>query len=586
MAKADAPNRWQLVGNHAVEERGSSGTLDAVVREGPVAESRVVNNLLALAPHGLGVARAVEGGEGVLEIHRLGVEPARGLPAVREAELRPAAAEHVHDGLLRPIGVEDRSRPRAVLVEVGRDVVPAVGLLHLVLDPLRRGPGPVAGRVRLHELVGGLAVLHPVNDVAAEPGCVGDAVRLGAGVPVVRPLVRGPDEVIAVRGPARGPVQHGLDARGLQGGHEGGGGLHAVHDALDVALPEVVGQLRRHPALPRGRRQLHVVLALVRPHEEALALVPEVIRAFQVADHRQLVAVLLVVLPDLGDGLRDDVLVLQDGAGRVHSRELADALRPEARAVDDAPGADDVLLALALHPDLPGAIQHAVEPHHLGVLEDAPTEGLRLGREGLRHRRGVDVAVALGVEGADDAVHVHEGVKPLHLLGADEVQLRATEEALVQLGLAERVVRLLQPLLVLQQADGARLVEGERDVLLVLPLFVQVHALLVPELEVVPAVVVGDQACSMPRRTGCQRGLLEDRCGLARARPPQFVEDGRTRDTPANDRHVDVAREVLWRGEGAGRKGSPHGAEGTYPRQHLASGTAGVKGAEPAPPKA
>jgi len=229
-------------------------------------------------------------------------------------------------------------------------------------------------------------VLHPVHNVAAQPRGVGDAVGLRTGVPVVRLLVRGPDEVVAVRGPAGWPIQHGLDAGGLQGWHEGGGALHAVHNAVNVTFPEPVSQLSRHRALPLRRCKLHKVLGLIRAHEHAIAFVAKVIGALEVAQHRQLMPVLLVVLLDLRHGLGDHILVLQHRARRVHACKVADAPGPEACTVDNSLGADDMVFATSPHHDLPRLVRPHGDAHHLRVLIDPAAKRLRLGGEGLGHR--------------------------------------------------------------------------------------------------------------------------------------------------------------------------------------------------------
>mmetsp|Transcript_23246 Transcript_23246/g.73149 ORF Transcript_23246/g.73149 Transcript_23246/m.73149 type:complete len:742 (-) Transcript_23246:50-2275(-) len=543
--QAHAAHGGQLVGDEAVEEGRSAGAADAVVGEGPVAEAAVVDHLPALAGDGVAVGGPLEGGEGVAQVGGLRVEPVGRLPAVREAELRASALEHLDDVLLGPLLVDDRPGAGPVLVEVGNDVVPSVRLLHLVPDPRGRGPLAETRGVGLRELVGGLSVLHPVHDVAREPGGVRDAVGLRARVPVVGLLVGRPDEVVAVRGPAGGTVQDGLDAGRLDGRHEARRRLHAVHEPVDVALEEPVRELGGHRALPLRGRQLHDVLALVRADEDPVALVSQVVGALEVAQDRQLMPVLLVVGLDLRDGLRDHVLVLENDRRRVNAGEASYALCPEPSAVDHPPRADNVgLTAGGAHGDLPGAVRHALHPDDLRVLVDAAAEFFGLAREGLRHGGGVNVAIALGVERSEDALGVHQGMEALYLLRPDDVQLGSVEQALVELGLGERVLRLLDPLLALQEAHGTRLVEGERDAVLVLPLLVEVHALLVPEFEVVAAVVVGHEAGRVPRRARRQRGLLEDGRRGADPGEPQLVEDGRARHAPADDRHVNVAGQV------------------------------------------
>mmetsp|Transcript_11675 Transcript_11675/g.31382 ORF Transcript_11675/g.31382 Transcript_11675/m.31382 type:complete len:265 (+) Transcript_11675:1922-2716(+) len=254
---------------------------------------------------------------------------------------------------------------------------------------------------------------------------------------------------------------------------------------------------------------------------------------------------LLVVLLHFLDRLCDDVLVLQHGARGVHAGEVPDALGPQARAVHHPAGVDHVRPSAAEQGDLPSAVGPGFEAHHLGVFVDLPAESLRLGGEGLRHGGRINVPVALAVQRPDEAVDVGKRVQALHLLRADDVELRTVEKALIELRLRQGVLRLFQPLFVLEEPHGPRLVEGQRYAILVLPLFVQFDTLLVPELEVVAAVVIRDEARGVPRRPGGERRLLEDRRGGTGTDEPEVVEDGRAGDAAAHDGSVDRAWQVL-----------------------------------------
>mmetsp|Transcript_47333 Transcript_47333/g.135716 ORF Transcript_47333/g.135716 Transcript_47333/m.135716 type:complete len:762 (-) Transcript_47333:50-2335(-) len=543
--EADTADGGQLVRDHTVEEGRCAGTGDAVVRERPISKACMVHDLLALLLHGVPIRRPHEGGPLVLQVHRLCVEPIRGLPAMRKAELAAALLQDLDDVLLGPLGVDHRPRPGHVLVEVVGEIVPAIRLLDLLADPLGRRPGAIARGVRLRELVRRLALQHPMDDVAAQARGMGDAVRLRTSMPKVRLLMRGADKMVAIRRPTRGSVQHRLDARALELRDEGRGILHALHKALHIALEEVVGQLGGHGALPLLGRQRHEVLALVWADEHALALVPDVVGALQVAENRQLVAMLVVVRLDLGNGLGNDILMLQHGARRVHTREASDALRPEACTIDHSLRTHDVDFAVGgAHRHLPSLIGHAVQADDLRVLVNLAAQRLGFHRKGLRHRGGVDVAVALGVQRSQEAIGVDQRVQTLHLLGTDHVHLRPAEKSLVELGLGQGVVRFLHAILVLDEPDRPWLVEGQLDALLVLPLLVHVHSLLMPELEVVATVVVRDETGRVPRGARGQCRLLEDGRGGAHAVQAQVVEDAGSYHTTADDGHIHVAGQV------------------------------------------
>mmetsp|Transcript_11675 Transcript_11675/g.31383 ORF Transcript_11675/g.31383 Transcript_11675/m.31383 type:complete len:227 (+) Transcript_11675:1178-1858(+) len=226
----------------------------------------MLHHVPAFAGDRFGIRRPAEGREGVLKINRFRMEPAWRLPAVGEAELRAVATKDRDDVVLGTLGVDDGPRARHVLVEIRGEVIPAVGLLYFIGDPLRRRPLAVPCGVGLGELVRRLAVLHPVHNVSPQASAMGDAVGLSTRVPIVRDLIRRADEVVPVRGPASGPVQDGLDPRGFDDGDEVGRVLHAVHKPLDVPVEKVIRQIRRHGALPTGGRELHDILVLVRPN--------------------------------------------------------------------------------------------------------------------------------------------------------------------------------------------------------------------------------------------------------------------------------------------------------------------------------
>mmetsp|Transcript_124543 Transcript_124543/g.360110 ORF Transcript_124543/g.360110 Transcript_124543/m.360110 type:complete len:537 (-) Transcript_124543:1200-2810(-) len=210
--EADSADGGNLVGDEPVDERHRARAADAKVRKRPICEACVIDDFLALALHRLHVRRPLEGRQGIFQIHGLGMEPTRILPPMGEAKLRTTTLQLLHDVRLRPVLVHHRPRSGPILVEVGDGVVPTVGLLDLLTGPRRRRPSSIARGVGLDELVRRLTVQHPMHDVPTEARGMRDAVGLSASVPIVRLLVRWADQMIAVGGPTRWPIEHSLDA--------------------------------------------------------------------------------------------------------------------------------------------------------------------------------------------------------------------------------------------------------------------------------------------------------------------------------------------------------------------------------------
>mmetsp|Transcript_114056 Transcript_114056/g.323501 ORF Transcript_114056/g.323501 Transcript_114056/m.323501 type:complete len:502 (-) Transcript_114056:7-1512(-) len=458
-----------------------------------------------------------------------------------------------------------------VLVREVRVVVHAVGLLDLRGHPILGGPRAVPAGVCLLELVRRLPNIYPVRKVSGQPFAVGDAVRLRARHPEVRrpvPLRCGPDEMIAVRWPHRGAVEHGLHAHLADLREDLHSTLQVRHEPVRLPVEEVVVVLHRHAFLaPRSRGQLH--LALVGPDEDAVPLVAQVERAFQVAEDWQLVAVLLVVGLDFADGLSDEVLVLQHHGGRVHARHPAHHVAPEASGVHHEVGHGAVLLALRGPRDhLPALVRKEVEADHLRLLLDDAAESLGPVCEGVRHAGRVDMPIARRQEPAVDSstVQLHQRMQSLDLIQADEVVLRAVKQPREDLALGDVVLGLVYVrALVRDEADRAWLVEAQRRPLL-LPLRERLDPLLVPQAEIVAAVKPRHQARGVPGGTRGQLLLLEEHA--ADAPPGELVEQGAPGDAAPDD-HADPGggrrggRPLLRAGAAAPRQ------DGAQARRHL-----------------
>mmetsp|Transcript_58787 Transcript_58787/g.124667 ORF Transcript_58787/g.124667 Transcript_58787/m.124667 type:complete len:574 (-) Transcript_58787:544-2265(-) len=461
VAETHSTNGRQLVRDEPAQELGRALPCDAVVRKGPVAQASVVQDLVALTFYCcFPVGWPGKGGHLVLQILRLGVEPIWSLPAVGKSQLGAPGLEFLNDVALGSIFTDDGPSARAVLVEVSGLVVPTISLFDLVRDPIGRRPGSITSGVGLDEFVGWFALEHPMHQVSAQSSTMGDAVRLGAGVPVVRLLVRGSHEVIAVGGPAGGSVQDRLDANSFEERDEVRCCFHTLLETIHVTLEEVVSKFWGHRSLPLFRGQFHDVLALVRPDEHAVALISEVVRALQVANDGKLVAVLGMVSLHFGDSLGDDILMLDHSARSVNAREVSDALGPETGAIDHLFGLHRVSLSVReLEKNLPRPVRLGSQAHNFRVFVDLTTQCLRFTGIRLGDRGWIDMSISLRPKGRDDTLGVDERMVPLSLFGTDKVHLGSVEEALVKLGLGERVVSLLQAILVLDEAHRAGLVE-------------------------------------------------------------------------------------------------------------------------------
>mmetsp|Transcript_35676 Transcript_35676/g.63484 ORF Transcript_35676/g.63484 Transcript_35676/m.63484 type:complete len:283 (+) Transcript_35676:1633-2481(+) len=278
-----------------------------------------------------------------------------------------------------------------------------------------------------------------------------DSVGLRASIPVVWLLIRWAYQMVAICWPACGPIQNCLDAYGLDGWDEVECIFHAVHETLNVALKQMVCELWRHLPVPVVGHELSQVLVLIGTNQHAISLIAQVVRALQIPENWQLVPVLLMVLFYLWHRLCNHILVLQDNSGRVHSSHFTDASCPKPSAVDDPLCVNDVRLSSGDHRDLPRAVGQALQTSHFSVLVDFSTHFSGFRRKGLRHRGGIYVAVALCPKTRHEAICVHQRVVLLGLFWTNQVQLRATEETLVEFGLGQSVLRLLQALLILNE---------------------------------------------------------------------------------------------------------------------------------------
>ena len=202
--------------------------------------------------------------------------------------------------------------------------------------------------------------------------------------------------------------------------------LELARDPVDLLGDEI------ESVVPRRAVDVPVpVIDFVDSEEHPLLVLADIGEAFQVHRHRHLE----VQRGDLRNGLGDEVVVLERGEREVEPDHPSDLLGPQAARVDDMLRVDGA--PLGHH--VPGAVDALAQRLHLVVLDDL---GAALsGRAGVRMdgAGGVEVALAVRPQPADDAGDVHDGALRADLIGGHEVAVLDSD------GL-EDPVRRLQPL--------------------------------------------------------------------------------------------------------------------------------------------
>ena len=308
----------------------------------------------------------------------------------------------------RPLGAARRlHRPRGVVALVdhpqrlhrARAAVLGVGLVGL--KPVDVEPGDVDV---------GAAVDDPVRHHASEASAREDAdgVQPG-GHEVVLELRRFAHHRLEIRREALGPAEELADADLHRDRDPLHGGLHVRTHAVPVRIQLTEREVLRHAVhLPRRAHRLEET-----DHETAdlLAEVAERARVLQYGDGAR----------ELGDLLRDEVVVLGRLQRDVHAGLRAELPGPHARAVDDVLGLDVAVLSPHTRHDA-ALLQDARDRHALDDLRP-----LHSGALGQRHRDvdGVGLPVFLHVEARQDVVGPGQRKELLDLRGRDLVHVDA-----------------------------------------------------------------------------------------------------------------------------------------------------------------
>ena len=205
----------------------------------------------------------------------------------------------------------------------------------------------------------------------------------------------GPTSGIAVRREGEGAVDPPLHSHPLQHRVAAPGHLEFAGDAIDLLRNQVEAVLPRRPVdVPV------LVIDLVDADQHALLVLSDVGEPLEVHRHRHLE----VERRDFGDGLGHEVVVLERRQRKVESHHPPHLLGPQATRVDDVLGMDDALLG---H-HLPGAVGALVQRLHLVVFDDRGAALARCTRVGMNGSGGVDVALTVRPQSADDPGDVHD----------------------------------------------------------------------------------------------------------------------------------------------------------------------------------
>ena len=200
---------------------------------------------------------------------------------------------------------------------------------------------------------------HPLREILAAAAALSDAERGSAAHPVVLESRRRPEERRAIGRVRNGAVDHAANTHLAEDRHALDGALEPGRDAVQIVREELVRgvPLRvppRHPGLGEPR-------VLVDAHEPRFLLLPQVPRGVGVADHRDLLAPFL----ERRDGMRDHVVMLHIGDGRVRAHHGGDLAGIAARGVHHDFRDDGTLLGdhFPFAARAPAHVGHPIVPH-------------------------------------------------------------------------------------------------------------------------------------------------------------------------------------------------------------------------------
>ena len=469
---------WHAVGEQPVEHGLRVGAAYLVLGEaGEIEHADPLAHGAAL----LGDLReCVAAAEAVFLVAAAAAEPLGPLPA---EDLR------INRALVLQLAVERRGALRTARIAELAGIVDLVHLLVLV-DRLLEGvaaqrPVAVAARIEPVDVDVRLAVHHPLGQVLARAGPLGDADAGAAAHPVIPQARRRAEQEVAVRQVGDRPIDHALDARRLEAGDSVHGVLEAGRDPVQVGRQELHVEAPVDAVQAPGLGVLH----LVGPDQDALLFLAVVAGGDRVADHWRLPVEGL----DLREVLGHQVLVAHvdhrhaepdpgrdlvgEGTGGVH-HVLAD---DGALLGDDFPLARGALLG----------IQHPIAERDRG-----PAHARALGH-GVGGAGRVGVAVVRRVGAGNDALGIEQRMELPDFIGPDQMYL---DVQVLQLALD-----VLEPVHLVRtgcQADGAAAVPAGRLSGLLFQGFVEPDTMVVERGHGETADEVGNQPCRVPGRPG------------------------------------------------------------------------------------
>ena len=188
---------------------------------------------------------------------------------------------------------------------------------------------PEAAYVERPEIEPRIAVHDPVRHRVARAARSGDTGGKGAGDVEIVEFRRQPHDRLAVGGDGNRSVDHRANADLVQHRQTFSGGECEQLQPVHVCGEQLPAEIERRALLPAAERP--VLPSADGEGSADIRLEIEVL--VRVAQGREVVA---VFEPFLGD----EILVLDDTGGKRHARHLADALRPQAGAIDQHIAAD------------------------------------------------------------------------------------------------------------------------------------------------------------------------------------------------------------------------------------------------------
>ena len=171
-----------------------------------------------------------------------------------------------------------RASGRPLLVREGRRVFVLVDLDGLGHGVLGGGVVAVAAAVQRPQVPLGLAVYHPLCQRFTRTAALGNAKAKGVAMKEVAQTRLGANVGVAIGRVGDGAIHAALDTGARQRRHTGHGVFDVFFQTLEIVVPQLVGKVVGHTVQPHRRS-----FPLIRPEDEAFALLAQVIRGIRVA---------------------------------------------------------------------------------------------------------------------------------------------------------------------------------------------------------------------------------------------------------------------------------------------------------------